>query len=99
MIVWGGASGNGIYHDDTFSYTPDVFRITGLVLDSGTLILSFPSRIGRSYTLWRSGALAGGTWTPSGLPSIPGDGTDKFFSVGAPVAEIPKRFYRVQAGP
>ena len=103
MIVWGGTAAypSTVKFNDTFSYTPDggVFRITDMVHDNGNLILKFPSRIGRTYTLWRSDTLAGGTWTPSGLPSIPGDGTDKFFSVGAPAAGITKRFYRVQAAP
>ncbi len=100
MLLWGGFSGSS-YFNDTFSYTPDcdVFRITTVVLDSGNLLLGFPTLTGRSYTLWQSDTLEDGTWTDTGLSSIAGDGSSKVFSVGAPAAGIPKRFYRVQALP
>ena len=35
------------------------FRIDSVVIENGNLILSFPSGVGRSYTLWRSDTLAG----------------------------------------
>ncbi len=58
----------------------------------------FTSVTGLSYTLWQSDTMAPGTWTNTGEPAIPGDGTAKSFSIPAPnTTAVPKRFYRVQA--
>ena len=104
MIVWGGVSeigGNRLYPKDTFSYTPgsEPFRITSVVLESGNLTLSFPTLTGLTYTLWRSDMLANGTWTNTGLPTLPGNGGTLTFTVPAPTTGVLQRFFRVQAAP
>jgi hypothetical protein len=108
MIVSGGAANNNVYND-TFSYTflhtynynpePGDFRITSAVLSGGNLVLSFPAATGRSYTLWRSDTLAAGSWTNTGLPAVPGNGTILNFTVPAPATGVPERFFRVQSVP
>ena len=76
-----------------------VLRITTVVRSGGTLVISFPSVSGRTYTLWRSDSLTG-AWTNTGLTTITGNGTVRQFTVSpAPVAGVPKRFFRVQVGP
>jgi hypothetical protein len=85
--------------NDTFSYIPDcsIFRITSAVLDSGNLVLSFPTETGRTYTLWHSDNLANGSWTDSGLPAVAGTGDTLTFTVPAPTPG--RSFFRVQADP
>jgi hypothetical protein len=108
MLVWGGAASSTLFND-TFSYTflhtynyrpvPANFRITNAVLSGGNLVLSFPTATGWSYTLWRSDTLAAGSWINTGLPALAGNGTTLTFTLPAPVAGVPERFFRVQAAP
>jgi len=100
MIVWGGFDDSNDVND-TFSYTPEceAFRITSAVLDSGNLILSFPTVTGLFYTLWRSDILTDGRWTNTGLPALPGTGAILTFTIPAPPAGVLKRFFRVHADP
>ena len=49
--------------------------IISAVPSADALKLDFPSRTGRSYTLWRSATLAAGSWTNTGLAALPGTGT------------------------
>jgi hypothetical protein len=97
MIVWGGDNGGG-YFNDTFSYTPDcyAFRITSAVLNSGNLILGFPTVRSRTYTLWSSDTLLAGSWTDTGLTTL-GNGATRIFTV--PVITSALRFFRVQPNP
>ena len=100
MIVWGGQRLSGTFND-TFSYIPDcrALRITNAVLDSGKLILSFPTVTGRTYTLWRSDNLTSDPWTDTGLAALTGTGATLTFTLPAPAAGVPKRFFRVHADP
>ena len=76
-----------------------VFRVTTVVRSSGNLVISFPSVTGKTYTLWRSDNLTG-AFTNTGLTAITGNGSVRQFTVSpAPVAGVPKRFFRVQVGP
>ena len=100
MIVWGGATFvGGSDSKGTFSYIPDceTFRITSAVLNSGHLVISFPTVTGRIYTLWRSETMAEGTWTDTGLPAVVGTGATLSFTV--PASGPDHRFFRAQVNP
>jgi len=100
MIVWGGYGGT-TYRNDTFSYTVggEPFRVTSVVLDSGNLVVRFPTVTGRTYTLWRSETLAEGTWINTGLEPLAGTGAVLAFTIPAPTAGVSKTFFRVHAAP
>ena len=74
------------------------FRILSAVRSGGNVTITFPTVPGRSYTLWRSDVLTG-PWTNTGLPPVAGNGSNQSFLLPAPVAGVPKRFYRVQSMP
>ena len=65
---------------------------------NGTLLISFPTLTGRTYTLWQNSTLTG-PWQNTGLPAISGNNAVQQFTIPAPVIGVPKRFYRVQLGP
>ncbi|RYI27790.1 MAG: hypothetical protein EON48_06055 [Acetobacteraceae bacterium] len=71
------------------------FAIISIVLSGPNAHITFPTITGKSYTLSRSDTLTPALWIDTGLAAIPGDGTDKTFITPAPVAGVPKRFYRV----
>jgi len=99
----GGGSGQGTVFSLSLAAPPTIydgaFRITNVVLSGGNLTVSFPTVAGRTYTLWRSDTLAAGTWINTGLSALPGTGAALTFSVPAPAAGVPERFFRVHAGP
>ena len=73
-----------------------VFRATA-TRSGGNLIITFPTVAGKTYTLWQSNTL--GSWTNTGQIALSGNGSPRTFTVTAPVAGFPKRFYRVEVGP
>ena len=74
------------------------FRILSSVRIGANMDITFPSLGGRRYTLWRADSPAG-PWTNTGLTRVDGDGTNRTFSIPAPVAGTPGRFFRVMARP
>jgi hypothetical protein len=76
-----------------------VFRIINALRSGGNVIITFPTVVGRTYTLWRSDTLASGSWVDSGAASLTGDGNIKAFTITAPAIGVSKRFHRVQVGP
>lgn len=75
-----------------------VLRIFNVVHIGTNLCLAVVMVYGRTYTLWYSDSLTGG-WTATGLGIAGSNGAVGIFEVPAPVAGVPKRFYRIQAGP
>lgn len=61
----------------------------------GLLSISFPSKDGRAYILESSTTMAAGTWSMELPMFILGDDTVRQFTVTAPAAGVPRRFYRV----
>ncbi|MDB6071292.1 MAG: hypothetical protein JWL81_2463 [Verrucomicrobiales bacterium] len=70
-----------------------VAAITGA--GPGLLSISFPSKDGRAYILESSTTMAAGSWSMELPMFILGDGTVRQFTVSAPAAGVPRRFYRV----
>ena len=78
-----------------------VLRITSITRSGANLEITFPTVSGRVYTLWQSNNLGspGSPWTsvqPSAISAVVGRMS---FTIPAPGAGTPKRFYRIQAGP
>lgn len=99
MILFGGhrsAPPSG-YVNETFRYTPvgEELFITRAVPGEGVLILSFPSLVGRTYTLWRSATLAAGSWTNTGLAALAGTGGALSFN--APATALGSQFFHVRS--
>ena len=97
MILFGGSRLVGGYTNETFRYTPipENLFISSAVPGEGTLNLSFPSLIGRTYTLWISPSLAAGSWTNTGLAGLAGTGGTLSFI--APAAAPGSQFFRVRS--
>jgi hypothetical protein len=60
---------------------------------NGIFSLSFPTEIGKSYTVQCKNTLTDPTWT--NLPNMPVSGTGGNLSITNPTAAQPSRFYRV----
>jgi hypothetical protein len=62
---------------------------------NGIFSLSFPTEIGKSYTVQCKNTLTDPTWT--NLPNMPVSGTGGNLSITNPTAAQPSRFYRVSS--
>ena len=82
------------YVSDTDPNNPaSLFKITQVEMIGGDFVVSFPSSLGRTYTVERSYSLESGSWV-----ALPGEisGTGETISItDTDPTESPRRFYRV----
>ena len=98
MIIWSGYAGGGIYPNDAYSYFLDGGNFCATsVVRGGNVIISFPTKTGRTYTLWGSEPLVGGSWTNTGRPAVIGSGLTGQFAI--PTVSAAQGFFRVRVGP
>jgi uncharacterized repeat protein (TIGR01451 family) len=82
------------------SAPPVLVTVTPNVNSDGFFSLSFPTEVGKSYTVQYKDALTDPTWTDLVPPgSVPGTGGPLTIYDSSPAALHPSRFYRVMSTP